>query len=690
MRTNSTGNASKVSLDRFRRLERAYLHLLASILPSLSSRRRAHIPGQLVILDSLGKTPKLRSVPPLCEQDESKSTRANQAIKDAVAEVRRGLGGGLVVNQASIKEAINILWRNLGPERGILRFLAQEKEHEIEGSFFNSVIVPQMLNAQRTSEGFYEAGPYIRSVNFTDGAVDEAFEALVSEAAICTHELTTIENVKPENIIPIFVPISALGIFRGVAVWFLLDADERQEVEADMKKKLTLGLANTLNAMYSNAVIDVFTAYWMGKLGDLTISGGSQFRRVADDAFYYLYPCKSFEIDGAGDSADEFCLEIQFSNNTVQKFLNFSKCHWQLIYPKELGCFFNWGDDAHTYTRVRSADTASKEYIGLVEAKLRDVALTATEFLNQEHWRILEVLGHHTGNLFKASGAINLINSYNRRQHVEGEAAVRSLKALMPIWGIASAISFIQKKDVGSQNGGAYKPGNIQHDTTLRVWLKEEAVHKPEAELGREVYDVIVNLVRYVYDSSSAGEPFLKWIVEPPAGIDSTVLIGEWGPADGRVGELKSLPYFNDVPGLFDKTSAITLGLFEMVRNIRAYPDRSVASGLDIAEELGLLQPAEKTVRVRCRIAGSEFELACEQPVLLREGHIPDSETLRKIRDVESTGFEGWVRTGRLLKHAKTSRSQIVVGSQAWCFNWQKILGEARRIYGQKGAGSRN
>lgn len=255
-----------------------------------------------------------------------------------------------------------------------------------------------------------------------------------------------------------------------------------------------------------------------------------------------------------------------------------------------------------------------------------------------EYSSLLGVFGHHVGTLFKTSGALELWSNPNRDPEVG-----RVLDRLLPIWGISQAIALHKKQ--GEQDwqnliGGWVDPG----------WAESEE------EVCRSVRD----LVRYLH-GSGPDAPFLPWF------LDGEAMLFEPTP-------LPTLPPLADNPILMDKTLALTIGLVEMLNNLRKYPEARGAGREDRRE---LMELAEDERRVQFAVWNESDTAVLEfvQPVVTTgDGSIPRSRSLERIRALETRLLHGLVETGEAEWLEATSLPHIVKIRQRWSYRWKRLL----------------
>ena len=261
-----------------------------------------------------------------------------------------------------------------------------------------------------------------------------------------------------------------------------------------------------------------------------------------------------------------------------------------------------------------------------------------------EYSNLLGVFGHHIGTLFKTSGALQLWSDPATEPEVK-----QVLGHLLPVWGISQAISLHKKR------------GEKAHKELLATWVKK-------AELSdSELRDCLLSLVSYTYYSSSE-EAFFPWTLD-----------GEKVP---KVSGLSSLPPLDDVPGIFDKTLALTVGLLEVLSNVRKYP-QSTGSGREDREDLADLSPEERVVRLDIQIGDGSVALEILQPVVTApDGSIPRSRSLERIRALEQSLLGGLVGTHPEEVVGKTSAPHVVLVKHRWSYHFGQLLEDWRNSVG--------
>lgn len=255
-----------------------------------------------------------------------------------------------------------------------------------------------------------------------------------------------------------------------------------------------------------------------------------------------------------------------------------------------------------------------------------------------EYSSLLGVFGHHVGTLFKTSGALELWSNPKRDPDVG-----RVLDRLLPIWGISQAIALHKKQ------------GEQDWQNLLGGWVDPHWTGPEE-----EICQALADMVRYLH-GSSPDAPFLPWFLE-----------GEAMPCQAT--PVRSLPPLADNPILMDKTLALTIGLVEMLNNLRKYPE---ARGSGREDRRELMELAEKERRVQFRIWNESGAVLLEvvQPVVTTgEGSIPRSRSLERIRALETRLLHGLVETGDPEVVEATSLPHIVRIRQRWTYRWRLLL----------------
>lgn len=247
-----------------------------------------------------------------------------------------------------------------------------------------------------------------------------------------------------------------------------------------------------------------------------------------------------------------------------------------------------------------------------------------------EYSNLLGVFGHHVGTLFKTSGALRLWN--DPAQSAEVRAVIHHL---LPVWGVSQAISLHKKQ--GEQ-------GQLPADWVIAGW------NDPPA---------ILQSLRAFIANQMVEEPFLPWFLEGAPAVHRALL---------------SLPPLNDNPVVLDKTLALTIGLLEMLNNLRKYPEARGA-GREDRRELSELPEGERRVNLRCFLEGGSAVVEVDQPVVTTgEGGIPQSRSLDRIRALEGRLLGGLVETGRPEKVGETSLEHIWRIRQRWTYHWERLV----------------
>lgn len=252
-----------------------------------------------------------------------------------------------------------------------------------------------------------------------------------------------------------------------------------------------------------------------------------------------------------------------------------------------------------------------------------------------EYSNLLGVFGHHVGTLFKTSGALKLWNDRQQSQEVRGV-----IHHLLPIWGVSQAISLHKKQGEQGVLPADWVVAGFQDPESILVSLR--------------------SMVAYLHGSVPSEPPFLPWWLEgQPLSLEEAPLL--------------SLPPLNDNPLVLDKTLAVTIGLVEMLNNLRKYPEARGA-GREDRRELAELPEGERRVHFRCFLEGETAVVELEQPVVTTgDGSIPQSRSLDRIRALESRLLGAMVETGRPEKVAITSLEHIVRIRQRWVYHWGRL-----------------
>lgn len=262
---------------------------------------------------------------------------------------------------------------------------------------------------------------------------------------------------------------------------------------------------------------------------------------------------------------------------------------------------------------------------------------------------LLGVFGHHVGTLFKTSGALKLWSGGQAPPEMK-----RVLENLLPIWGISQAISLHKKR------------GEQEWQDLLRNWIDPDWAER--SDLGEVIVERLRGLVGHAW---AGGEepPFLEWTIDGQP------------PADAP---FQGLPPLRDNPVLFDKTLALTVGLIEMLSNLRKYPEARGA-GREDRRELSELESGERAVIIHCENRPGQASVVIDQPVVTTgDGQIPRSRSLDRIRSLEDTLVRGLVETHPVELLGPTSLSHIVRIRHRWTFHWGRLVAEWRTCLGQK------
>ena len=261
-----------------------------------------------------------------------------------------------------------------------------------------------------------------------------------------------------------------------------------------------------------------------------------------------------------------------------------------------------------------------------------------------EYSNLLGVFGHHIGTLFKTSGALQLWSDPTTEPKVKDV-----LSHLLPVWGISQAISLHKKR------------GEKAHRELLASWVKDPEVN-PES-----LKEALLSLVSYTYHATP-GESFFPWVID--------------GQPVPEVSGLRSLPPLDDVPGIFDKTLALTVGLLEVLTNVRKYPP-SRGSGREDREDLRDLPTEERLVRLRINLQPDAVNLEILQPVVTApDGTIPRSRSLERIRALEQSLLGGLVGTHPEEIQAETSAPHVVLVRHQWSYQFGQLATDWRKSVG--------
>lgn len=261
-----------------------------------------------------------------------------------------------------------------------------------------------------------------------------------------------------------------------------------------------------------------------------------------------------------------------------------------------------------------------------------------------EYSSLLGVFGHHVGTLFKTSGALQVWSNPSTDPEMK-----RVLDHLLPIWGISQAISLHKKK------------GEKAHRALLESWVKDPALDP------HKLREALEAMVCHVYHSQP--EPaFLPWTLN--------------GKEVPKVDGLLTLPPLDDVAHLYDKTLALTIGLLEMLNNVRKYP-AATGSGREDRRDLKELAREERLVRVECLVTDTEAAIEVYQPtVTAPDGSIPRSRSLHRIRALEQSLLGALVGTEPEMELGATSDPAIVVVKHRWTYRYAQLLEDWRSHVG--------
>ena len=145
---------------------------------------------------------------------------------------------------------------------------------------------------------------------------------------------------------------------------------------------------------------------------------------------------------------------------------------------------------------------------------------------------------------------------------------------------------------------------------------------------------------------------------------------------ESQTHRLVTLPPLADNPILFDKTLALTIGLFEMLSNLRKYPEARGA-GREDRMDLAQLPEAERQVDIYCKHVEGSTILEIHQPVVtLPDGGIPMSRSVDRIQGLERSLLKGIIESGKAEVMGETSVSYVVKTKQTWTYHWKRLLEE--------------
>ena len=317
-----------------------------------------------------------------------------------------------------------------------------------------------------------------------------------------------------------------------------------------------------------------------------------------------------------------------------------------------------------------------------IEACLEsEAARLLVQLKSEDYSSLLGVFGHHVGTLFKTSGAMTVWSLPDPGD----DPTRRVLDKLLPIWGVSQAISLHKKQ------------GEKGWKELLRDWVDPGWTQRND--LPEAVQQSLLSLALYVYAHGVDEPPFLPWVVHLPDGrqarwlwatadaVESGVpeeLIEEALPeqtpdkveVESQTHRLVSLPPLADNPILFDKTLALSIGLFEVLSNLRKYPEARGAGREDRAD-LAQLQDEERQVDLTILEKEKSTTLRIVQPVVvLPNGEIPISRSVERIRGLERSLLNGIIETSRAEVHGKTSIDYVVKMRQEWTYHWGELLEE--------------
>ena len=261
-----------------------------------------------------------------------------------------------------------------------------------------------------------------------------------------------------------------------------------------------------------------------------------------------------------------------------------------------------------------------------------------------EYSSLLGVFGHHVGTLFKTSGALQLWSNPETDTEIK-----KVLDRLLPIWGVSQAISLHKKRGEKAQRA------------LLETWVKRPDLDQSTLRKSLE------SLLSHVYHSG-AEDPFLPWYLN--------------GKEIPKHPSLTTLPPLDDVPHLFDKTLALSIGLLEMLNNVRKYPS-SRGSGREDRQDLALLSKEERKVRVEYSINEECATIELIQPtVTASDGSIPRSRSLERIRALEQSLLGALVGTEAETILGETSTPHVVLVKHCWNYHYGQLIEDWKTHFG--------
>lgn len=261
-----------------------------------------------------------------------------------------------------------------------------------------------------------------------------------------------------------------------------------------------------------------------------------------------------------------------------------------------------------------------------------------------EYSNLLGVFGHHVGTLFKNSGALKLWSDLSTDPEVK-----QVLGHLLPIWGISQAISLHKKRGEKAQR------------EILRSWVKDAQVDPESLSLS------LRSLVAQVYHSSPEA-PYFHW-----------TLNGQEVP---EFEQLLTLPPLDDVPLIYDKTLALTVGLVEILSNVRKYPTVR-GSGREDRRDLSRLPQSESVVRAEIKVTPEWAAVELTQPVVTApDGTIPRSRSLERIRALEQSLLGGLVGTRPEILVGPAAAPNVVLVKHTWIYNYGQLVQDWRAHFG--------
>ena len=539
----------------------AYCTQALELLPKFKVGKHEILP-QIVILDTDQTEQEPRSIIRAIPPGECLNKNYTEAIYEIMTEVVTNFfASGEIpttvlpgdITSALLEVRLRLQEKNIRHEE--LKALFKLREHSIKGSVLwkhRETLSKSLPNGFDGAQGdglcYCVEKNYICQTKFDPTGMREAFMAILQEAAYTTWNLENneINEQVVSNIALLMLPFSSLGVLRGCAVWFLLGhaneiaeicGDKGEEMNGRLRPALARDISLILSEIFSSAALDSFTAYFTGHLSELTVLNPERTRELGKRAFCSLYPSIDvFFSNKDTPSKTNNLLHMDFKYRQIQEFFGAEGIVWEIIAPAQ----------SRSVPPIRQ---------NLIELRILDIAISAAKEVEREHGRILRTYGHQIGTLMKTSGMLWLRNQLVMEREYTDNQVRLVLENMLSVWGLTRSLSLVKR----------FGAPRFWRDSIDEAALFDES-------MARKVEEAVLDIIRYFYlNPKETKPPFFQWTIHWSEGIEALK------PDDPRMGQAalpKSLQPFIDEPQMHDLTLAWTMGLVEVLRNMRKYPDR--------------------------------------------------------------------------------------------------------------------